>query len=288
MLRLTVGVNHRIFHVYHFWNFLIFKYTWVCSSISSKNKNIFLNLSIKYWFENEYLPEYFKNVFIFILVGKSSLHAYKNAKRTNAVSDAALSAIYSSNDSNQRNALDLWTGALTLATSWLLWKQQWNSWHLLRNNEHIFPDFMDIAVWIWMKLMPKLTLYFVHNVCKWQKFSCFHTAVEAIFILFCDHFWTKTLFSTSSFWGSNSHFLDDLDYLLCNVGVSFWFYPIEIGIFSFFPNFDLKSRIWPVICLSQVWNVKIFKNRSKFKKVKIPILDNFIIFENQWEPFFSI
>ena len=41
-----VGVNHGIFHVYHFWNFLILKCTWVCSSSSSKNKNIFLNLSI--------------------------------------------------------------------------------------------------------------------------------------------------------------------------------------------------------------------------------------------------
>ena len=43
---IKVGVNHGIFHVYHFWNFLIFKCTWVCSSSSSKNKNIFLNLSI--------------------------------------------------------------------------------------------------------------------------------------------------------------------------------------------------------------------------------------------------
>ena len=43
---LKVGVNHGIFHVYHFWNFLIFEYTWVCSSSSSKNKNIYLNLSI--------------------------------------------------------------------------------------------------------------------------------------------------------------------------------------------------------------------------------------------------
>ena len=41
-----VGVNHGIFHVYHFLNFLIFKCTWVCSLSSSKNKNIFLNLSI--------------------------------------------------------------------------------------------------------------------------------------------------------------------------------------------------------------------------------------------------
>ena len=41
-----VGVNHGFFHVYHFWNFLIFKCTWVCSSSSSKNRNIFLNLSV--------------------------------------------------------------------------------------------------------------------------------------------------------------------------------------------------------------------------------------------------
>ena len=45
-MHIKVGVNHGIFHVYHFWNFLIFKCTWVCSSSSSKNKNIFLNLSI--------------------------------------------------------------------------------------------------------------------------------------------------------------------------------------------------------------------------------------------------
>ena len=45
MYCIKVGVNHGIFHVYHFWNFLIFKCTWVCSSSSSKNKNIFLNLS---------------------------------------------------------------------------------------------------------------------------------------------------------------------------------------------------------------------------------------------------
>ena len=58
-----------------------------------------------------------------------------------------------------------------------------------------------------------------------------HWGLEAIFSAVCDHFWTKTSFSTSSFWGSNYHFLDDLDYLLCNVGVSFWFYPIEIHFF---------------------------------------------------------
>ena len=199
---------------------------WVCSSSSSKNKNIFLNLSIN---------SINLKMSIYLSISKmcSSLFSrgnqgalIANAKRTTQSRDAALSAnLY------QRNALDLWTGALALATSSLLWKQQWNSWHLLRNNEHIFPDFMDITVWIWMKLMPKLTLYFVHNVCKWQEFSCFNTAVEVIFSAVCDHFWTKTSFSTSSFWGSNFHFLDDLDYLLCNVGVSFWFYPIEIHFF---------------------------------------------------------
>ena len=64
-----------------------------------------------------------------------------------------------------------------------------------------------------------------------ERFLCFYTAIEAIFSAVCDHFWTKTLFSTSSFWGSVFHFLDDLDYLLCNTGVSFWFYPIEIHFF---------------------------------------------------------
>ena len=139
----------------------------------------------------------------------------------------------------KRNTLDLWTGTLTLATSSLLWKQQWNSWHLLTNNEHIFPDFMDITLWILRKLAPKLTLWFVHNVCKWQEFSCFHMTVEAIFTAVWDQFWTKTSFSMSLFWGSNTYFMDDLDYLLCNVGVSFWFLsnrdPFFLGgVFSFF------------------------------------------------------
>ena len=193
-----VGVNHEIFHVYHFWNFLIFKCTWVCSSSSSKNKNIFLNLSINSInFKKEYLPEYFKNVFIFFSRGNQACARIANAKRTTQ----SRAQYYQQFISKER--LDLWTGALTLATSSLLWKQQWNSWHLLRNNEHIFPDFMDITSWIWMKLMPNLTLYFVHNVCKWQEFSCFHTAVEVILSAVCDHFWTKTSFSMSSFWGSN-------------------------------------------------------------------------------------
>ena len=157
--------------------------------------------------------------------GNQACARIANAKRTTQSRDAALSAI------TEKERAHLWTGALTLATSSLLWKQQWNSWHLLRNNEHIFPDFMDITVWILRKLAPKLTLCFVHNVCKWQEFSCFHMAVEAIFTAVCDQFWTKSSFSTSSFWCSNSYFLDDLDYFLCNVGVSFWFYPIDINFF---------------------------------------------------------
>ena len=215
-----VGVNHGFFHVYHFWNFLIFKCTWVCSSSSSKNKIIFLNLSINSINLKMSIYQSISKMCSSLFSRENQACAHiANAKCTTQSRDVALTAIY------------IEGMRLTLATSSLLWKQQWNSWHLLRNNEHIFPDFMDITVWIWMKLMPKLTLYFVHNVCKWQEFLCFHTAVEAIFSAVCDHFWTKTLFSTSSFWGSNYHFLDDLDYLLCNVGVSFWFHLIEIHIF---------------------------------------------------------
>ena len=176
-------MNHGIFHVYHFWNFLIFKCTWVYSSSWSKNKNIFLNLSIN-------SINLKMSIYLSISEMCSSLFSrgnqgarIANATRTTQSQDAALSPnLY------RRNALDLWTGALTLATSSLLWKQQWNSWHLLRNNEHIFPDFMDITVCILRKLAPKLTLCFVHNVWKWQEFSCFHMAVENIFTAVCDQF----------------------------------------------------------------------------------------------------
>ena len=164
-------------------------------------------------------------MFIFIFAGNQGTRI-ANAKRTTQSRDAALSAnLY------RRSHLIFELAGWPWQPVRFFEKQQWNLWHLLRNNEHIFPDFMDITVWIWMKLMPKLTLYFIHNVCKWQECLCFNTAVEAIFSAVCDHFRTKTLFSTSSFWGSNFHFLDDLDYLLCNVGVSFWFCPIEIHFF---------------------------------------------------------
>ena len=105
----------EFFHVYHFWNFLIFKCTWVCSSSSSKNKNIFLNLSIN-------STNLKMSIYLSISKMCSSLFLrgnqgarIANVKRTTQSQDAELSAnLY------QRNALDLWTGALTLATSSLI------------------------------------------------------------------------------------------------------------------------------------------------------------------------
>ena len=47
-----------------------------------------------YQFENEYLPEYFKNVFIFIFWGNQACAHIANAKCTTQSWDAALSAIY--------------------------------------------------------------------------------------------------------------------------------------------------------------------------------------------------
>ena len=99
---IKVGVNHGIFHVYHFLNFLIFKCTWVCSSSSSKNKIIFLNLSIN---------SINLKMSIYLSISKmcSSLFSrgnqgarIANAKCTTQSRDAALSAnLY------RRNALDL-------------------------------------------------------------------------------------------------------------------------------------------------------------------------------------
>ena len=90
-----VGVNHGIFHVYHFWNFLIFKCTWVCSSSSGKNKNIFLNLSINsinlkmsiYLGISKMCSSLFSR-------GNQASARIANAKRTTQSQDAALSAIY--------------------------------------------------------------------------------------------------------------------------------------------------------------------------------------------------
>ena len=76
---------------------------------------------------------------------------------------------------------------------------------------------------------------------------------------------------------------------LCNVGVSFWFYPVEIHFFwegfSHFSKF--RSKIKNMTCyLSEpgvefeisTFFVNIFKYRSKFKKMKKPLPDNFILF----------
>ena len=152
-LALRLVWTMEFFHVYHFWNFLILSARGSVLQVQAKIKIIFLNLSIN---------SINLKMSIYLSISKmcSSLFLrgnqgarIANAKHTMQSRDAALSTnLY------RRNALDLWTGALTLATSSLLWKQQWNSWHLLRNNEPIFPDFMDITFWIWMKLMPKLTL----------------------------------------------------------------------------------------------------------------------------------
>ena len=93
-LLFKVGVNHGIFNVYHFWNFLIFKCTWVCSSSSSKNRNIFLNLSIN---------SINSKMSIYLSISKMCLSLFSrenqacartaNAKRTTQSRDAALSAI---------------------------------------------------------------------------------------------------------------------------------------------------------------------------------------------------
>ena len=85
------AVNHGIFHVYHFWNFLIFKCMWVCSSSSSKNKNIFLNLSISSINSKMgiYLSKMCSSLF---LRGNQACARIANAKRTTQSRDAALSA----------------------------------------------------------------------------------------------------------------------------------------------------------------------------------------------------
>ena len=141
-MALKVGVNHGIFHVYHFWNFLIFKCTWVCSSSSSKNKSIFLNLSINSINLKTSIYLSISKMCSSFFAGKSSLRAYSQRKAYNAVSGAALSAIYIEGT------------RLTFELARWPWQpvrffeNNINSWHLLRNNEHIFLDFMDITVWI--------------------------------------------------------------------------------------------------------------------------------------------
>ena len=93
--KLKVGVNHGFFHIYHFWHFLIFKCTWVCSSSSSKNKNIFLNL---------FINSINLKMSIYLSISKMCLSLFSrgnqacariaNAKRTTQSRDAELSAVY--------------------------------------------------------------------------------------------------------------------------------------------------------------------------------------------------
>ena len=67
-----------------FFMFIIFEISWFLSArggsvlqVQAKIKKYFLKFIHQFYrFENEYLPEYFKNVFIFIFAGKSSLRAY--------------------------------------------------------------------------------------------------------------------------------------------------------------------------------------------------------------------
>ena len=93
--QVKVGVNHGCFHIYHFWHFLIFKCMWVCSSSSSKNKNIFLNLFINSI--NLKLSIYLsisKMCSSLFSRGNQACARIANAKRTTQSWDAALSAIY--------------------------------------------------------------------------------------------------------------------------------------------------------------------------------------------------
>ena len=109
-LFLKVGVNHGIFRVYRFWNFLIFKCTWVCSSSSSKNKNIYLNLSINsinlkmsiYLSISKMCSSLFSR-------GNQACARIANAKRTTqSWRDAALSAIYNIEETRLNFELARW------------------------------------------------------------------------------------------------------------------------------------------------------------------------------------
>ena len=165
-------------------------------------------------------------MFIFISRGNQACARIANAKRIAQSRDAELSAIYIEGT------------RLTFELA----RSPWQPVRFFENNSEIH----DIRWGIMNKYFLILWILpsgFGWNWCQnWRfilstmcandrNFRVSARPVEAIFSAVCDHFWTKTSFSTSSFWGSNYHFLDDLDYLLCNAGVSFWFYPIEIHFF---------------------------------------------------------
>ena len=86
---------------------------------------------------------------------------------------------------------------------------------------------MDITAWIWMKLVPNLTLYFVHNVCNWQEFDCVSTRPLRPYFsaLVCDHLVNKNI----SF--LQIHFEEVITifwtiWTIYYATLSFWFYPI--------------------------------------------------------------
>ena len=166
--------------------------------------------------------------------GNQACARIANAKRTTQSRDAALSAIYIEGT----------------RLTFKLARWPWQPVRFFENNSEIHDICWGIMntyflilwilpsgfEWNWCQSWRFILSTMCANVRRNFRVS---TRAEVIFSAVCDQFWTKTSFSTSSFWGGYYHFLDDLDYLLCNVGVSFWFYPIEIhfflgGFFSFF------------------------------------------------------
>ena len=159
------------------------------------------------------------------LRGNQACARIANAKRTTQSRDAALSAIYIEGT------------CLTFELA----RWPWQPVRFFENNSEIHDICWGIMNTYFLILWnyrldldetdAKIDALFCPQCVQMTGIFVFPHGVEAIFSAVCDHFWTKTLFSSSSFWGSNSHFLDDLDYLLCNVGINFWFYLIEIHFF---------------------------------------------------------
>ena len=206
-------------------------------------------------------------MFIFISRGNQACARIANAKRTTQSRDAALSAIYIEG---------------TCLTFELV-RSPWQPVRFFENNSEIH----DICWGIMNKYFLILWILpsgFGWNWCQnWRfilstmcandrNFRVSTRPLRPFLVLFVTTFEQKHRFLRVHFEVVIPIFWDDLDYLLCNAGVSFWFYPDRDpfflgGVFSFFPNFDLKSRIWPVICLSQVWNLKFQRFLWIFSKI---------------------
>ena len=157
--------------------------------------------------------------------GNQACVCIANAKHTTQSLDAALSAIYIEGTHlplNWRVDLGNQFASLKTTVKFMTFVEEWWT-HISWFYGYYRLDLDETDA--------KIDTLFCPQCVQMTGIFVFPHGVEAIFSAVCDHFWTKTLFSTSSFWGSNSHFLDDLDYLLCNVGVSFWFYLIEIHFF---------------------------------------------------------